>query len=455
MSLNTSAKTISRVPNSATLALERVRALRVQSSSVTGAASASSASGSGPAVPQVVEGVDTSDSEDEATNAANSMLQIGAPSSVSAAVATSLPFEGVNPQLMLKYLKNLAKEKLRDGKPLPKAYVKWDTMNEMQRNKTAAFFNLNIDNGTRQALLALARADLHREVEEDRERAALTNKHDKCRLLHLRADGKYATLWSQAFREMTRSELDADSPPNYYEQLADAFNNYAVNVYQNASIVPGAVNAQGTYVARPGKESIAQYTYDLNPTMYPRPIRDAGWVRTQLRTMRAKISVVWANFKKSGQQDAENLCDEWVKFSTSFGDDVTTYAFVVFSMEMMDHMGKRLTDAMAIDTGVLGEISPAVERARKEKRKKDLDAAMQGGKALTVISDAIKTGIERNELMHERAQKRANKMSMVEMYLRHASDARKERVLDSLAKCLTDKENWDIDLANLFGINEL
>lgn len=399
------------------------------------------------AVAAEVAAPDTSDSEDERPAAS------GASATPAASVAT-IPFEGMDPSTMVRFMKALSEGQCLNGKKFWSTYpVKWDALTKAQKDKAVVFFDSNVSNATRHALLAAARAEVVGDVEEARERQAMTNKNDKTRLMHFRADGKYAALWSMSFREYSRSELDAEEPPNYFNQLAEAFNDYENNRYSNAVTVSGALTPQGTYVARPGMELIARYTHDLDPCAENRPLRDGAWIRVQLRTLRAKISVCWANFKRSGQQDAENLFDEWCNFSTAFGDDVVTYSYAVFTHEMLDHMGKRLADNMQVDTGVLGEISPAVERARKEKRKREIETALTGGKALAAISDAIKSGIEKNEKMQEMAAKRANKMKMLEMYLTHAVDTHKERIMDRLATMLTDTEDWDIDLSALLKVN--
>lgn len=392
--------------------------------------------------------VDTSDSECEGQGASNSTAL--APRAI---LTNSIPFEGMDPSLMIKYLKGVDASKCLNGKRFWSTYPsRWEVLSKPQKDKAAVFFESNLSSTTREELLALARAAVVEEVEEARERQAMTNKNDKCRLLHLRADGQYAALWSMAFREWTRSELDMEEPPNYFNRLAEAFNDYTNNKYVNAALVTGALTPQGTYVARPGMELIARFTHDLDPSAESRPIRDGAWIRLQLRTLRGKLSVCWANFKRSGQQDAENLCDEWCNFSTTFGDDVITYAYSIFTHEMLDHLGKRLPDGMQVDSGVLGEISPAVERARKEKRKKEIETALNGGQALERISEAIKVGIEKSEKQQAKAQKVAHKMKMLEVYLMHAVDARKERIMDKLAAMLVESEDWDINLPALFDV---
>jgi hypothetical protein len=88
-------------------------------------------------------------------------------------------------------------------------------------------------------------------------------------------------------------------------------------------------------------ESITNLCADLNPTDSSRPVRDAGWLRTQFKALRSSITVVRENFKRSGNQDLENTYDEWVKYC-SHGSDVVVYSRCVLSDELMDAFGKAL-----------------------------------------------------------------------------------------------------------------
>lgn len=85
-------------------------------------------------------------------------------------------------------------------------------------------------------------------------RQAATNKHDKVRILHLRADPTNCGLWTAALREKTREELDNRDDPaaDPWNRLAERFNDTNANVYNNAVIVPGAVGPNGLSVGNPG-----------------------------------------------------------------------------------------------------------------------------------------------------------------------------------------------------------
>ena len=139
-----------------------------------------------------------------------------------------------------------------------------------------------------------------------------TTKHDKARLLHLRADSRLSLIWANAFSTLDRQQLDARNTATFTENepwavLANAFNNYAEYAYRNACLqyegccskdlcllfsangLPKRLN--GIYIGVPGMESITNLCADLNPTDSSRPVRDAGWLRTQFKALRS-ITVV-------------------------------------------------------------------------------------------------------------------------------------------------------------------
>ena len=65
-------------------------------------------------------------------------------------------------------------------------------------------------------------------------------------------------------------------------------------------------------------ESLLDYCVDINPTAPDRPIRgDSGWLRQQYRDLKGKLSVCLNNYRKSGNQEEENVYDEWVRFAAS------------------------------------------------------------------------------------------------------------------------------------------
>ena len=173
----------------------------------------------------------------------------------------------------------------------------------------------------------------------------------------MRIDPGAAADWTSALREKTRAQLDVtnsgdqstDADP--YNRLAVKFNDYERYVYENACIVPGALSAAGTYIATPGMQEIAVFCHSFNPTSAGRPDRDGGWIRTKFKELKTKISVCFNNYHRSGNQDAENIYDEWVKFSAAFNSDIIHYARAIFTDTDMNSIGRALEVELQRDTG--------------------------------------------------------------------------------------------------------
>lgn len=118
------------------------------------------------------------------------------------------PFEGMHPQTILDLCLAVPAGDCLDGKRLWASYKKWSKMSETQKQKTVTWFNTNLFDSVRERVLANARQSIVEKSNAESERAASTNKHDKCRLLHLRGDIKFALLWLQTCRDFSRPELD-------------------------------------------------------------------------------------------------------------------------------------------------------------------------------------------------------------------------------------------------------
>ena len=67
-----------------------------------------------------------------------------------------------------------------------------------QRTNVVTFWNRNLEAATRNRILVEARTVLAMGVNEERERQAITNKHDRARILHLRVDPGAAADWTSA-----------------------------------------------------------------------------------------------------------------------------------------------------------------------------------------------------------------------------------------------------------------
>lgn len=276
-------------------------------------------------------------------------------------------FGGVEPQFILSALFRMEPEYCVNGKTFWSTYDKsWDKLTSLQKNKTLQFYNKNlINDAARHHLREMARAIIVESVTEQRSRQEITSKHDKTRLLHLRKDPAAAVMWTRALRPLTRLELDdteGDASMDAWNELAVMFNDYERTSYTNLSIIPD----RNPYVATAGMENLSHYTYELNPSMPGRPDRDGGWIRNTYRDLKGKLSICFANFKKSGNQEAENLYDEWLKFTTTMAAcDVLVYARCLFDENEMDQLGRALPAAAQRDTGVIDPADTYETRKRK------------------------------------------------------------------------------------------
>jgi hypothetical protein len=81
---------------------------------------------------------------------------------------------------------------------------------------------------------------------------------------------------------------------------------------------------------------------------------------------------------RSGNQDAENLTDEWCTFLECRGgvEDVYFYAFTIFNEDDFNYLGKALPKEVQMDTGALDESETLEDRVVKEiaKRKERSEA---------------------------------------------------------------------------------
>jgi hypothetical protein len=267
------------------------------------------------------------------------------------------PFDGINPSDVLPLLLSLPATDCLNGKIFWKSYKKWESLTPEQKNKCAQFWKHSISSHVRNRLSAAARIVIVGEAAEEIARQAITSKDDLARLLHLRIDPSAAADWTAALREKSRPQLDvsnsadqaADADP--YNRLAVKFNDYDNQVYQNACILPGRFTAAGTFVSVPGIQAIADYCHDFNPSNSDRPIRNGHWIRSKYKDLKGKISICFNNYHTSGNQAAENVYDEWIKFSTAFNLDIMHYARAIFTDTEMDHIGRALPAAAQRDTG--------------------------------------------------------------------------------------------------------
>ena len=319
--------------------------------------------------------------------AAEESIRAAAWGQVAAAAVQAPPATGdVNPSapeslfhlldktLLLKHLRELKAEKTVNGKAFYKSYVKWEDLNQTQRNKTISFWVSNLTDGVRFTIKLLVEADLANDNAEEANRASITNKHDKARLLHLRTDPTAAALWSEALREKNRTQLDDRDGQGGtvcpFDSLASLYND-PTNIYANACIVPNRTDESGCYIPEAGMEMVARRCFDINPSPKNRPDRDGAWLRSKWKELKSKLSVYHADFMRSGNQDAENLVDEWCIFLEWRGgvEDVYFYAFTIFTSDDFNYLGKALPKEAQMDTGAIDENETLEDRVAKELAK--------------------------------------------------------------------------------------
>lgn len=138
--------------------------------------------------------------------------------------SSSDPFAGADPNLIVSQMKQLSME---DHEPHPKpfysSYPAWDKMNLSQKTKATKYFT-QLKTDVRDELIASAQQFTETSALQAKHKQAFTNKHDRARVLHLRADPKLTSLWTAALREKTRVELDGGADP--WGALAEEFNDY-------------------------------------------------------------------------------------------------------------------------------------------------------------------------------------------------------------------------------------
>jgi len=292
---------------------------------------------------------------------------------------SSMPFAGIDTIHIISLLQTVPNNECINGKGFWKTYGKWESLSLDQRNRALYFWNNNLTDATRQNLVDESRKISRVEQQEESTRQAITTKHDKARLLHLRADVSLSADWTRALREKSRPELDNKSDDlDPWNLLAEKFNDYETFHYQNLCIVPNKLNAAGCSIPVPKMQAIAALCHDINPSMPGRPLRDGGWVRIQYRELKGKISLCFNNYRRSGNQEEENPYDEWVKFSTFMNNDVITYARVLFSDEIMDQLGRALPKDLQRDTGAITiDDTYEIRKEKAQARKRQRDAAKE------------------------------------------------------------------------------
>mmetsp|Transcript_20610 Transcript_20610/g.18760 ORF Transcript_20610/g.18760 Transcript_20610/m.18760 type:complete len:265 (+) Transcript_20610:452-1246(+) len=240
---------------------------------------------------------------------------------------------------------------------------------------------------------------------------------------------------------------------------AEKFNDYNRYSYKNACIIPNALDSIGCYKPVIGMESIATLCHDINPSMSGRPIRNADWLKTQYKELKTKLTVIYNNYHRSGNQDAENVYDEWVRFSTQFSNDVLTYARAILENTVLDNLGKALPNEVQMDTGALKtsnyeEIRQAKAESRKKSRIENQLKKINSSNTSSLSSNNTKAFsdqiIEMNNTLKEHVKIESSsaefnkKVSKMKLILEYGSSQQKQTILNKLMKESNDQD-YDID----------
>jgi hypothetical protein len=143
---------------------------------------------------------------------------------------------------ILKLLHSFDIQRFLSKKGFYKSYgSSWDKLSTDQKNKTKSFWFKEITPVDKAALVNIANTATRQEAEAAASRNLNVNKHDRARLIHMRADASLFSTFTKAFAPMTRPELDArksDRPEDQdgWAELAEAFNDYETYRYVNACI---------------------------------------------------------------------------------------------------------------------------------------------------------------------------------------------------------------------------
>lgn len=196
-------------------------------------------------------------------------------------------------------------------------------------------------------------------------RAPTTTPDDICRLIHLVNDPTNAGLLTAAYQPLSRTELDRPSSDRRdpWLEIAARFNDYDQFRYANATVEPGRDGDEPRSAA--GMDVAFSTCGTWNPTNSSRPPRDAGWIRTQLSSLRKDYTRIRDKYHASGNQDAEYPVDEFSKFCQ--GSQYPLYAFVVWQDTRVQWFwDRRLPTEFQREEGIWDSDSEATERSEQQ-----------------------------------------------------------------------------------------
>lgn len=293
-----------------------------------------------------------------------------------------VPWPQADPDFTLSVLGGLKGAALPNGKSFWKSYTKWNKMTNEQRNKSTAYFN-SLSHGVKVAVKTQVDKLVTEAGNIANQQASVTSANDRARFMHAMVDPLNQVALSAANSPMDRRQLDSvEERKAPWDQFAENFNNYEAFVYQNATIVYVDGVSLVPYQPLPGFETMAMHTHSINPQDETRPARDGAWCEKLWKEVRGNASRINENYRKSGNQDAENANTEWIAFCDNYSD-VYKYARAVLSDGHLDNMGRALPAGQQRDTAAssvtpeersrnLSTTPGAINRRRQRQRAAEL-----------------------------------------------------------------------------------
>ena len=99
---------------------------------------------------------------------------------------------------------------------------------------------------------------------------------------------------------------------------------------------------------------------------------------------RKQLTKVYDNYKRSGQQDAENKYDEWAKFCNSSPSPVLYSICILDETKLSTYLGKEMSEGAAMDTG---ELTKKRALSSKESAKKRREQRLRAKKKVMSTND--------------------------------------------------------------------
>lgn len=190
------------------------------------------------------------------------------------------------------------------------------------------------------------------------------NVDDWARLIHIWADPNNASVVTKTTEPLTRTELDQrHTHYSPWEQLANNMNDMDMFKYHNVTFT---VNESNIKLPNIGKETSFELCSTFNPSNRDRPFRTGDIIKTKMRHIKTEFSKAYANFKRSGYHDTEDLEREFFNFCG--GDTTLLYAFVVWSHLNITQLGKLLPEEASFESGIEG--TPTIQRSHHVVRKR-------------------------------------------------------------------------------------